>query len=128
MGLDSPHEGIFTAEWIPHGYLFPRVSAVVHHGGAGTTAACLRAGVPSVVLPSFADQAFWGRRVTELGVAPATLSASRLSVRALSRAIRAAATSGAMRRRAAELGRRVRAEDGVGQAVAAIERRLQVAC
>ena len=47
-------------EWIPHSWLFPRMAAVVHHGGVGTTAAGLAAGVPSIITPFFADQPFWG--------------------------------------------------------------------
>ena len=64
-------DSIFMIDSIPHSWLFPRVSAVVHHGGASTTAAGLKAGVPSVIIPFFGDQPFWGRRVAALGVGPA---------------------------------------------------------
>ncbi|MEM8600778.1 MAG: glycosyltransferase, partial [Bacteroidota bacterium] len=60
----------FALPTAPHGWLFPRMAAVVHHGGAGTTAAGLRAGCPSVVCPFFGDQPFWGRRVHALGAGP----------------------------------------------------------
>ena len=54
----------------PHSWLFPQMAAVVHHGGAGTTAAGLRAGIPSILVPHFADQPFWGQRIAALGVGP----------------------------------------------------------
>ena len=62
----------------PHSWLFPRMAAVVHHGGAGTTAAGLSAGVPSIITPFFGDQPFWGRRVAELGVGPRPMSRRQL--------------------------------------------------
>ncbi|MPZ53039.1 MAG: glycosyltransferase [Acidimicrobiia bacterium] len=63
----TPNNSVLPVESIPHSWLFPRMAGVVHHGGAGTTAAVLRAGVPSLVIPMFADQPFWARRVTFLG-------------------------------------------------------------
>ena len=65
----------FAIDDVPHDWLFPRVAAVVHHGGAGTTAAGLRAGIPTVVVPILADQFFWGARVRALGAGPAAGSA-----------------------------------------------------
>ena len=106
----------------PFSWLFPRVAAVVHHGGAGTTSAGLRAGVPSVVVPFFGDQPFWGQRVADLGVGPAPIPRKKLTVERLARAIRTAVTDEAMRGRAAELGKTIRAEDGVGNAVAVVAR------
>ena len=64
---------VMTVDGVPFAWLFPRVVAVVHHGGAGTTSAGLRAGVPSVVVPFFGDQPFWGQRVADLGVGPAPI-------------------------------------------------------
>jgi sterol 3beta-glucosyltransferase len=66
--LENLPEGIFILESAPHSWLFPRMAAVVHHGGAGTTAAGLRAGVPSIIIPYSNDQFAWGRRIRELGV------------------------------------------------------------
>jgi UDP:flavonoid glycosyltransferase YjiC (YdhE family) len=106
----------------PFSWLFPRVAAVVHHGGAGTTSAGLRAGVPSVVVPFFGDQPFWGQRVADLGVGPAPIPRKKLTAERLAEAIRTAVTDEAMRGRAAELGARIRAEDGVANAVAVVER------
>jgi UDP:flavonoid glycosyltransferase YjiC (YdhE family) len=70
---------LFKIEAAPHDWLFPRMAAVVHHGGAGTTAAGLRAGVPSLVVPYFGDQFFWGQRVAELEVGPRPLARQKLS-------------------------------------------------
>jgi sterol 3beta-glucosyltransferase len=107
---------------IPHAWLFSRVAAVVHHGGAGTTAAGLRAGVPSIVIPFTTEQAFWGQRVHDLGVGPAPIPRSKLTVDRLAQAIQAAVTNTAMRQRAAELGSKIQAEDGIANAVEIIQR------
>jgi sterol 3beta-glucosyltransferase len=109
---------------IPHDWLFPQIAAVVHHGGSGTTAAGLRAGVPSVVIPFFGDQPFWGRCVAELGVGPSPISLKRLTVERLAGAIRAAIGDERMQARAAALSRQIRAEDGVTRAVEAFHRHL----
>ena len=108
----------------PHGWLFPRMAAVVHHGGAGTTAEGLRAGRPTVVCPSFGDQPFWGRRIYELGAGPEPIPQRKLKVGRLSNAIRAVTTDDAVRRRAAKLGEKIRAEDSVARAVEVIDDRL----
>ncbi len=115
---------VFKVESVPHDWLFPRVAAVVHHGGAGTTAAGLRAGVPSVLVPHFGDQPFWARRVVRLGVGPKPIPRKRLTAQRLGAAIATAVTDENMRARAAALGERIRSEDGVGRAVGAIERGL----
>ncbi|GAA3130850.1 glycosyltransferase [Planomonospora alba] len=99
-----------------HGWLFPRTAAVVHHGGAGTTAAGLRAGVPSVVCPFFSDQPFWGARVALLGAGPAPPPARRLTAGALAGRAAAALRDAGMRGAAARLGERLRSEDGVARA------------
>jgi UDP:flavonoid glycosyltransferase YjiC (YdhE family) len=104
-----------------HDWLFPRVAAVVHHGGAGTTAAGLRAGVPSILVPFFGDQPFWGNRVHSLGVGPAPIPRSKLSVERLAQAIQEATTDTRMRQRAADLGVKIRAENGVANAVKIIQ-------
>jgi sterol 3beta-glucosyltransferase len=105
----------------PHSWLFPQMAAVVHHGGAGTTAAGLRAGVPSIIVPFFGDQPFWGRRVAKLGVGPNPIPRQRLTAERLAEAITQSVSDQAMRQRAADLGAKIRAEDGVGQAVSVIQ-------
>jgi len=113
---------VFMVGSIPHDWLFPRMRAVVHHGGVGTTAAGLRSGVPSIVTPFFADQPFWAQRVWELGVGPRPIPRRRLTADRLAAAIQRVVADTAMQARAAALGARIRAEDGIGEAVAAIER------
>ncbi|MCJ7549053.1 MAG: glycosyltransferase, partial [Anaerolineae bacterium] len=111
---------IMMVESVPYDWLFPRVAAVVHHGGAGTTSAGLRAGVPSIVVPFFGDQPFWGQRIADLGVGPAPIPRRKLTADRLARAIRQAVTDDDMKQAAADLGRRIRAEDGVAHAVGVI--------
>jgi sterol 3beta-glucosyltransferase len=111
---------ILMVNSVPHAWLFPRMSAVVHHGGAGTTAAGLRAGVPSIVIPFFGDQPFWGQRVAELGVGTAPIPRKQLTVERLAQAIDRAVTDPLMRQRAADLGAKIRAEDGIGNVVSIV--------
>ncbi|NJN06963.1 MAG: glycosyltransferase family 1 protein [Richelia sp. RM2_1_2] len=112
---------VFMVDSIPHSWLFPRMAAIVHHGGAGTTAAALRAGVPSILIPFFGDQPFWGQRVAELGVGPKPIPRKQLTVQKLAFSIHTAMTDGLMRQRAADLGAKIQAEDGIANAVAIIE-------
>jgi UDP:flavonoid glycosyltransferase YjiC (YdhE family) len=109
----------------PFSWLFPRMAAVVHHGGAGTTAAGFRAGVPSIVVPFFGDQFFWGRRVAELGVGNEPMARKGLTAERLAQGIQTALTDQRMRQRAAELGAPIRDEDGVARAVAIVEQMAQ---
>jgi UDP:flavonoid glycosyltransferase YjiC (YdhE family) len=111
---------VFMVDSIPHSWLFPRMAAIVHHGGAGTTAAALRAGVPSMIIPFFGDQPFWGQRIADLGVGPNPIPRKQLTAQRLGEAIRTAMTDDLMRRRAADLGAKIQAEDGVANAVAII--------
>lgn len=117
-------DSAFVLDAAPHPWLFPRMAAVVHHGGAGTTAEGLRAGIPSVILPFSFDQAFWGKRVHELGVGPEPVPQKNLAAGELARAIQQAVTQPEMNRRARQLGESLRAEDGVGRAVRAIQQIL----
>ena len=104
---------IFKIEQAPHAWLFPRVAAVVHHGGAGTTAAGLRAGRPTVICPFMGDQPFWGERVHSLGVGPKPILQKKVTVDSLAWAIRTAATDQTLRQTAAALGEKIRQEDGI---------------
>ncbi|HET9084670.1 MAG TPA: glycosyltransferase [Candidatus Limnocylindrales bacterium] len=121
-GLDVRDERVLVMPSVPHDRLFPRVAAIVHHGGAGTTGAALRAGVPSIVVPFAVDQPFWGSRVAALGVGPAPIPRKKLTAKALASAIGWALGDAGMRRRAAELGEHLRAEDGVAAAVGVFAR------
>jgi len=102
---------------VSHRWLFPRVSAVVHHGGAGTTGAGLRAGVPNILVPFTADQPFWAARVRALGAGPEPIPLRKLTAERLAAAIDRALNDGAMRARCRALGKKIDAEDGVDAAV-----------
>ncbi len=109
-------EDLLVLKSAPHNWLLARCKAVVHHGGAGTTAAGLRAGIPNVVVPSAADQPFWAARVHRLGAGPSPLPVRKLTPTRLAEAL-AKADEPALRANAQALGRAIRAEDGVGAAV-----------
>lgn len=120
IGASDLPEDVFLLNYAPHNWLFPRMAAVVHHGGAGTTASGLRAGVPSVIVPVMSDQPFWGRRIYELGAGTKPIPRSRLTTNNLAAAITEASTNRAMQKNAAELGAKIAPEDGVREAVRAI--------
>lgn len=111
-GLASAGDDILLVGDLPHDWLFPRMAAVVHHAGAGTTAAGLRAGIPAIPVPVLLDQPFWAARLHGLGVAPRPIPLSELTADALAEALRSGLHEPDYRDRAAELGRRIRAEDG----------------
>ena len=113
-------DSVCCIEAAPHDWLLPRMSLAIHHGGAGTTAAVARAGIPQVVIPHMTDQPFWAARVLALGAGPPPIERRTLTAGNLAVAIHAA-ESPAMRRAAAALGTRIRAEDGVGEAIRIIE-------
>ncbi|MBB5893423.1 glycosyltransferase [Kutzneria kofuensis] len=121
-GLDVSGDNIFTIDEVPHDWLFPRVAAAVHHAGAGTTAATLRAGIPSVPVPFVYDQGFWARRLVTLGAAPRAIPAARLSGGRLAAAITSAATESRFARAAAAIAGRIAEEDGAAPVLAAIDR------
>ncbi|GIG87247.1 glycosyltransferase [Plantactinospora endophytica] len=119
-GLREPD--VFTVGDVPHDWLFPRMAALVHHAGCGTTAAGLRAGVPAVPVPILADQPFWAARLAALGVGPAVLPFRRLDEARLADAIRAAVAGPDFRHRSRRLADRLSTEDGAGAVVAAVDR------
>ena len=108
---------VFTLDSAPHAWLFPRMAAIVHHGGSGTTAAGLCSGVPSIVVPHGADQSFWGQRVYELGVGPTPIPYRVLTAEKLATAIETALANRVIRERAEAIGEKIRAEDGVENAI-----------
>ena len=112
---------VMTVHDVPHSWLFPRMAAVVHHSGAGTTAAALRAGIPSVNIPFMVDQPFWADRVQSLGAGPAPIPLQQLTADRLTGAIRSATSDPAMRERSADIAKQLRAENGVGRAVEIID-------
>lgn len=117
----SDHDHILALDQAPHEWLFPRMRAVVHHGGAGTTAAGLRSGKPNVVVPYFADQHFWGSRVRQLGAGPSPIPRKSLSEENLTAALHLALNDKEMQNKAAAVGQHLREENGVMRAVHLIE-------
>jgi sterol 3beta-glucosyltransferase len=114
-------EDVMVVDHVPHDWLFPRVSAVVHHGGSGTTAAGLRAGRPTLICPVLGDQPFWGRRVHELGAGPQPLPLRRANVPHLAARIRDLVGVPAYAASAARIAEGIASEDGTRRAVAALE-------
>lgn len=108
---------VFAMDAAPHDWLFPQMAAVVHHGGAGTVAAGLRAGRPTLVVPFFGDQPYWGKRVHDLGAGPKPLPRKRLSGRKLAEAIVQAVSDPEIKRRTALLADKIQVENGVKNAV-----------
>jgi sterol 3beta-glucosyltransferase len=107
---------------LPHDWLFPKMAAVVHHAGAGTAAAGLRAGVPAVTVPVLADQPFYAARLAALGVGPPPIPRRRLTVAALAAAIRDAVARPSYRTRADALSRRLASEDGAAPVISMLDR------
>ncbi|MBZ4318423.1 glycosyltransferase [Streptomyces sp. SCA2-4] len=121
-GLEAEGDDLLTVDELPHAALFPHLAAVVHHAGAGTTAAGLRAGVPAVPVPAWFDAHFWSARLTALGVSPGPVPVRRLTAPALAAALRRATTDPGYRSRAQALAARLREEDGTAPVVAAVNR------
>ncbi|MCU1535923.1 MAG: hypothetical protein JWP82_274 [Humibacillus sp.] len=125
LSVDAAVPDVIGTGPTPHDLLFPRCAVIVHHGGAGTTAAAVRAGVPQVVVPHAADQPYWGRRMADLGVAGPPVARKDLTPARLAAALDVA-LSQAARSAAYDLGVRVRAEDGAGDAARLVDEHLRV--
>jgi len=123
LGSDDVPPNVMLVDDVPHDWLFPRCAAVCHHGGAGTTAAGLRAGRPTIVVPFFGDQHFWGHTVAEAGAGPTPIPIRDFTASALAKAI-AFCRGAEVQRRARELGERLREQPGEDAAVAAFYRWL----
>lgn len=111
--LGQVSESVFVAGYVPHNWLFPRAAAVVLHGGAGTTAALLRAGVPGIFVPHLHDQVCWAQIAKDLGCALDPIPISDLAPRRLATAVQGTIGSETIHSRAAEVGRRIRSEKGI---------------
>lgn len=123
-GIDVGDETTLTVTEVPHRWLFPHVAAVVHHCGAGTTAAGLRAGVPTVAVPGLGDQPFWARRLRDLGLSADTVPQRTLTVERLAAAIRTAVTDPGIKIRARRISDLLAAEDGAAHVVSSVNRLL----
>jgi sterol 3beta-glucosyltransferase len=115
--LPDPSPRVIFEEEVPHGWLFPRMAAVMHHGGAGTTGEVLRAGIPSLIFPGASDQYFWAERISRLGAGPHPIGRADLTPAGLAKLFTRAVTDREMRDRARLIGEKIRAEDGVTRAV-----------
>jgi UDP:flavonoid glycosyltransferase YjiC (YdhE family) len=120
QNLELP-ENVLVMKTVPHDWLLPRCKTVIHHGGAGTTAAGLRSGIPNLVVSFAADQPFWGARVHAIGAGPQPISVKKLTVERLVSAL-VEADGDALRNGAQTVGSKIRAEDGVGATVKFVER------
>lgn len=121
LSLSEASPRIFAIDEAPHDHLFPRLTAVVHHGGAGTVAAGLRAGRPTLVCPVLGDQAFWGERVTSLTAGPRPLPLRKLTAEDFANRLRQLVFDPQYSRHAAAVGEQLRREDGTGNAVRVLE-------
>lgn len=119
--LDLP-KTVFKMDYAPYGWLFPQMALVIHHGGSGTTAYGLKAGVPSMAVPFVFDQFYWGARIAELGAGPRPIPYRRLSAERLAEAVVQGITHSQMQHQANELGMMISNEDGVEKAIQIIER------
>ena len=108
---------LYFLPWVPHDRLLPRVAAVVHHGGAGTSHAVLRAGLPAVILPFIFEQSMWGKQVERVGAGPRPLSFWKASSSQVAARIRQTLETERWRHGARALGEAMAAEDGTGVAV-----------
>ena len=117
---DMP-DSIYVIREVPHTWLLPQMAGAIHHGGAGTTAATLRAGIPSIVVPFFADQPMWGQCLENLGVSPGTLPRKALTEAQLTEGIRAIVQDPSLAQKAQQLGDKIQSENGVEQVVKVVE-------
>jgi UDP:flavonoid glycosyltransferase YjiC (YdhE family) len=121
IGDDDLPETVYKIDYAPYAWLFPQMAAVVHHGGSGTTAFGLRAGIPTLIIPFLFDQFYWGRRIATLGMGPKPVPFRKLSAARLGKALAIAATDRQMGQRAIALGQKIQQEEGVKKAVTIVE-------
>lgn len=124
LGANDVPENIHILKYAPHSWLFPKMAAVVHHGGSGTTASGMRAGVPTVVVPHQGDQGFWGRTVQALGVGVAPIPRKKLTADNLAAAIMELTSNRTIQANARALGEKIQQEDGLTEAMQWMERFL----
>ncbi len=121
MDKQEVPENIYIIESAPHQELFKHVCAVVHHGGAGSTAAGLRAGKPTLICPMAVDQPFWGRRVYDLGCGPRHLHLKKLKAKVFGDRLEELVGTESYRIQAEEIAGKIAFEDGIGEAIRVIE-------
>src|SRR5271163_2384647 len=116
LNISKPPKNVFFVENVPHDWLFPRVRGVIHHGGAGTTAIGLKCGKPTLIVPFFGDQGFWGDMVFRAGAGPKPIPFKELTGEKLQEAIQVLLEDG-VRVKAEEVGEKISRENGVENAV-----------
>ncbi len=121
LGQIELPETVYLLDYAPYGWLFPKMAAVIHHGGSGTTGFGIWAGVPTILTPFLFDQFYWGWRIESLGIGPKPIPFKKLTAAKLAEAIETAVYNPQMRQRAAELGQVIRQEDGISNAVKLVE-------
>lgn len=119
-------ESIYKLDYAPHDWLFPQVSAVVHHGGAGTTAAGLRYGKPTIICPFMVDQYFWGHRIQEQGVGPKQIPQNKLTAKKLAKAIDIAVNNKEINKNAQILAKKINNENGSENAAKFIDQYIKL--
>jgi sterol 3beta-glucosyltransferase len=120
LSISGSTPNVFVIDAAPHDWLFPNMSAVVHHGGAGSTMEGLRAGKPTVICPFIGDQGFWGNTVERIGAGPAPIQQRSLNAERLAAAILSALEPSVVAT-AQAIGSRIREEDGAARAAQIIE-------
>jgi sterol 3beta-glucosyltransferase len=119
--IDTTSENVHVVHDVPHSWLLPRTAAVVHHGGAGTSAAGLRAGRPTLICPVLGDQGFWAERIHALGAGPRPLPSRRITTTRLVAHLDQLLTDDSYRSQAEALSQAIRSEAGLDQAIRVIE-------
>jgi UDP:flavonoid glycosyltransferase YjiC (YdhE family) len=122
--VDAP-DNILIIGSVPHDWLFQQVSCVIHHGGAGTTAAGLSLGCPTIVIPFFGDQQFWGKIVARAGAGPVPISYKQLTAEKLTDAIKSALEP-ATKEKVQEISKKMKSESGVRDGVRSFHRHLDL--
>lgn len=127
IGADEAEipENILLIGKCPHDWLFQHVSCVIHHGGAGTTAAGLLLGRPTIIVPFFGDQPFWGSIVARAGAGPPAVPYKTLDADKLTEAIEIALKPETLEK-AGEIGASMRTEEGVKNAVSSFHQHLDI--
>jgi UDP:flavonoid glycosyltransferase YjiC (YdhE family) len=123
LGHGLQADDVFVAD-LPHASLFPQVKAVIHHGGAGTTASALAAGRPTFIVPFAYDQPFWGHRVAAAGAGPRPVYAHRLTAERIGSAIEVLSRRD-VRAAAEGIGKHMQAEQAVERGASLVEQLLE---
>lgn len=123
--VDAP-DNILIIGSVPHDWLFQQVSCVIHHGGAGTTAAGLSLGCPTIIIPFFGDQQFWGKIVAKAGAGPVPIPYKQLTAEKLTDAIQSALEP-ATKEKVQEISKKMKSESGVRDGVRSFHRHLDLA-